>query len=449
MIRTAQQLREDALAIWRAGVDSLDPLRLLPSVVSVSDRWLCIGDLEFDLQRLGRILVVGGGKAGCTMARGLEAALGNELVSAGRLGGLLSVPGDCLSPAPQAIRLFAGRPAGINEPRAEGAAAATTMLQQVAELAPHDLCICLLSGGGSALLPAPVDGVSLAEKAAVTRLLSGAGATIEQLNAVRKRLSRIKGGGLARSCSADQLVTLIMSDVLGDPLDVIASGPTVGNTQSAQQALDVFTTLGVADHPDAKPAIAAIKQQGAADGRMPLLNEQVVIANNATAVDAAGVEAESRGYSHAMHCATASEGAAERVGQELASMAIRMREESGPDCLITGGEPTVTLVDSSLRGRGGRNQQLALAALAQLDTCRDITLLSGGTDGEDGPTDAAGAWVDAAVVQAARQAQLNPADYLQRNDAYPFFQQAGGLLKTGATGVNACDIRVVTVSRPH
>lgn len=447
MRRSPDQLREDALAIWRAGVDAVDPLRLLPEVVQAEDELLVVGDTSFELDLVGRILVVGGGKAGAGMALGLEQALGPRILAEKQVSGLLSVPADCLA-ATQAIRLVAGRPAGVNEPRAEGAAAAEEMLRLVADLQPTDLCLCLLSGGGSALLPAPIDGITLDQKAAVTRLLSGAGADIQQLNTVRKQLSRIKGGGLARACRAAQMVTLIISDVLGDPLESIASGPTVQNPDSVADALRVFKDLGVADHPDAQPVIAALQAKPPAqDGPASCVVDNVVIANNASAVDSAGMEAERRGYSHAMDCAIQGEGPAEQVGRDLARMALHMRDNAGPDCLITGGEPTVKLADAAVRGRGGRNQQLTLAALEQLGDCRDIALLSGGTDGEDGPTDAAGALVDAGVAQRAAGLGLDAADSLRRNDAYTFFQQADGLLQTGPTGTNVCDVRVVTVSQ--
>jgi glycerate-2-kinase len=171
----------------------------------------------------------------------------------------------------------------------------------------------------------------------------------------------------------------------------------------------------------------------------------VVIGNNALAVDAAGAEAERLGYSHAMIAANAPEGAAEEVGRQLAATALRMRETAGPDCLISGGEPTVKLVEDSQRGKGGRNQQLALAALAALGDSQGIALLSAGTDGEDGPTDAAGAFVTEDVVRAARRQQLDPQSYLARNDAYHFFHRTGGLFITGPTQTNVCDLRIVAV----
>jgi glycerate-2-kinase len=173
----------------------------------------------------------------------------------------------------------------------------------------------------------------------------------------------------------------------------------------------------------------------------------IVVGNNALAVDAAGAEAERLGYSPALFSANAAEGAAEEVGRNLAATALGMRGGAGPNCLVSGGEPTVTLMEESRRGKGGRNQQLALAALAELGDSKGMALLSAGTDGEDGPTDAAGAFVTADVVRKAHKRQLDPHDYLARNDAYHFFQQVDGLFVTGPTLTNVCDLRIIAVAR--
>lgn len=453
MPRPSDRLLDDARQIWQAGVAAVAPERLLGEAIRRDGRWLLIEttggeSVDVDLDQLGRVLVVGGGKAGAGMARGLEAAVAPLGLSPDRFGGLLSVPAGCVDPGSEAIELIAGRPAGVNEPRPEGAAAADRMLRLVSDAKPDDLVICLLSGGGSALLPAPIDGVSLAEKVTVARLLSSAGATIEQLNTVRQHLSRFKGGGLARACRAGRLVTLVLSDVLGDPLDLIASGPTVTPRSTPADAIAVLELLGLVGDPQLSNVVAMLRSNSVPPPAPSTQAETLILANNATAVDAAGVEAERLGYSHAMDVATASEGPAEEVGRHHAAMARRMRdasESNEPDCLITGGEPTVKLAPPEIRGRGGRNQQLALAALAELGDCRDIALVSGGTDGEDGPTDAAGAMIDASIAAELRDADL--ADTLRRNDAYTLFEPAGGLLMTGPTNTNVCDLRVVTVAR--
>ncbi len=447
----SRTLLSDALAIWHAGLNAVRSDQLIRESLHVEGPLLIIGDEEISLRSLRRIVVVGAGKAGAGMAAAVEEVLGPTLTEEKQLTGWVNVPADCVRPL-KWIRLHAARPAGVNEPTAAGEAGATEILRLVESLAPDDLCLCLLSGGGSALLPAPVEAITLDDKLAVTRHLSAAGANIEQLNTVRKQLSRIKGGGLARACRAGRLVSLILSDVLGDPLDLIASGPTVEYSSTPEAALALLEQFSSheADIPAAVLQWLRRPQlQRPPPPDCPVTN--LVIGNNATAVDAAGMEAERRGYSHAMISARQSEGLAEDVGRHLAAMARQMRDRPGPDCLISGGEPVVRLVESSRRGQGGRNQQLALAALEAFweDGARDVAFLSGGTDGEDGPTDAAGAFFDAGILQAARKKGLSPQEFLTRNDAYRFFQPLDALLKTGPTHTNVCDLRVVVTRRPR
>ncbi len=459
MPRTAQQLCDDAQQIWWAGVCAVKPARLVPEFVTVDGQTLLIGGLEaglgaIDLGAIDRIAIVGAGKAGAGMTLALEAALGDKLLDEKQVGGWVNVPADCVEPT-RCVRLHAARPAGVNEPTAEGVVGSAEILRLVGQLGPRDLCLCVISGGGSALLPAPVEGLSLGAKVALTREISARGGTIEQMNAVRRELSTIKGGGLARACGAGRLVSLILSDVLGDDLEVIASGPTVVRQATPELALQVLEELQLGDHPAGREAIALLELRN----RQVMKHEvpacevhNLLIGNNATAVDAAGIEAERLGYSHAMISATASEGTAESVAAHLVEMAKSMRDRNvsggeGPDCLISGGEPIVQLSDESTRGKGGRNQQLVLAALASLKDWQGLALLAGGTDGEDGPTDAAGALVDEQIAALAKEKQLDLADYLKRNDAYHCFQQLDGLLKTGPTHTNVCDLRVITVNK--
>jgi len=412
------------------------------------------------------------------MAAGLEAALGDDVARAKRLVGWLNVPADCLRPL-KYLTLHPARPAGVNEPTEAGVSGARRILELVAELGPRDVCLGLISGGGSALLPAPIDGVTLDDKQRVTRLLSAAGANIRELNTVRKQLSRIKGGGLARACRAGTLVTLVISDVLGDPLDIIASGPTVPDPSRPRDALQVLARLGGAEVPRAitqaleRRAGAAVDAQAAEQANEEpgdyttsagcrVINR--VIGNNAVAVRAAVDEARRRGYEVHWEAAEQLEGWADDVGRDLVE---RYRASCGPgnvNGLITGGEPVVKLVPAEKRGKGGRNQQLVLAALEALagealrggssnrkdahpstdqGLLANLVVLSGGTDGEDGPTDAAGAVADGEVARAAQRLGLDPIDYLDRNDAYHFFDQVQGLVRTGPTHTNVCDIRVL------
>ncbi len=450
MPRSHAQLRRDALDIWRSGVAAVDSQRLVGKAIRVEGEELIVGQERLRLDSIGRILVVGAGKACAGMAAAVETALGPRLADEKHLAGWVNVPADCTRPL-RRIKLHAARPAGLNEPTPAGVAGSEEILRQVAALHSEDLCICLISGGGSALLPAP-EGITLEDKVSLTRHLSAAGADIAQLNTVRKQLSRIKGGGLARACRAGRLLALIISDVLGDRLDLIASGPTVPDESSTpDRALEVLEKFPA---PDAGflPRVVQYLEQKRSYGLPPPPQCQLtnlVIGNNAKAVEAAGVKAESLGYSHAMVCATQGESLAEDVGRHLAGMALRMRSRPGPNCLISGGEPVVRLVDPSRRGLGGRNQQLVLAALVRLlpDGAEGIVLLSAGTDGEDGPTDAAGAILDATMPAAMGRLGLDPADYLARNDAYHFFAPLDALIKTGPTHTNVCDLRVVLVDR--
>jgi glycerate 2-kinase len=466
MLRSTFQLRADAERIWYAGVAAVAPERLIRGHVRVDRHTLQLGNEILDLRAIGRIAIVGAGKAAGAMAVAIEEAFGPQLLAEKNVTGWVNVPADCIV-ATRYVTLHAARPAGVNEPRLEGVEGTRQILELVGSLESNDLCVCVISGGGSALLPAPVPGISLNDKIRLTRSLSAAGANIEQLNMVRRELSLVKGGGLARACNAGRLISLIISDVLGDPLDLIASGPTVPHNSTAADALAVLRDLQLIDEPMLAPVAQYLQTGGresfatgkyslsskplvAKDTRPRLLGPQVsnvIIGNNATAVDAAGAEAERLGYSHAMISTTRSEGPAEDVGRHLAAMALRMRDEAGPDCLISGGEPTVALIEAPRRGKGGRNQQLALAALSALGKCKGIALLSGGTDGEDGPTDAAGAIATEDVARQARKRQLDPQDYLSRNDAYTYFKASDGLLITGPTHTNVCDLRVVLVDR--
>jgi len=463
MLRNSTQLRTDALAIWQAGVDAVRGDVLIERCVNVKDDTLHVADERIVLADVRRIVVVGAGKAGGGMAAGLERALGARLMNEKQFTGWVNVPAGCERPL-QHTTLFPARPAGVNEPTVTAVHGTERMLEMVSKLTSRDLCICLLSGGGSALLPAPVEAITLADKIAITKLLSGAGANIEQLNTVRKQLSRIKGGGLADACRAGRLISLIISDVLGDPLDVIASGPTVPSTTTAADALDVLQQFHAREAGIPERVFRYLEQAARHPGRpagpADCHVSHHIVGNNAVAVDACGQEAERRGYAAALTSASAPEGEAERIGCHLARMARHMRANPGPDCLITGGEPTVNLIDSARRGLGGRNQQLALAALRELmapaeervanqpaDSLQSMLILSGGTDGEDGPTDAAGALADAEIADRARAEGLDPDDFLRRNDAYHFFEPLGGLIKTGPTDTNVCDVRVVLCSR--
>ena len=443
-------LTSDATEIWQAGVQAVDSSTLVRQCVLRSGDQLSICGEEFALSQVGRIVVLGGGKAGAGMAAGVEAALGPELV-AQKVTGWLNVPADCLRPL-QRIVLHAARPAGVNEPRPAGVAGAEQILMLAAELRPDDLCLVLLSGGGSALLPAPRD-ITLDDKLAVTRLLSQRGADIRELNTVRQCLSRFKGGGLLRAAANGKVRTLIISDVIGDPIDIIASGPTSPLPLRPQQAREILQRYA-RDETEIPAAVwSALALRVAEPQHLPRAAKRVhnhIIGNNRTALEASAVEARQRGY-EVQFSALAPAGLASDAGTQLADEALQIQQSLARTtrrvCLLSGGEPVVALARTERPRKGGRNQELVLAAWLRLQStgCRGISLLSGGTDGEDGPTDAAGAWIDAEVAQRINLLQLDAAAELAINNSYPFFERAGGLLKTGPTHTNVMDVRVALI----
>jgi hydroxypyruvate reductase/glycerate 2-kinase len=319
-------------------------------------------------------------------------------------------------------------------------------------LRPEDLALCLFSGGGSALLPAPVEGVSLVDKQEVTRLLHASGATIDEMNCVRKHLSRYKGGRLAelleeRGCRA---WSLIVSDVIGDPLDVIASGPTAPDPTTFADALHVLDRYQLTA---LVPATVREHLQSGAGGKHAETPKTIgqrihnlVLCNNAGALAAAQAKAEQLGY-RVLNLGSFIEGETRHVATVFAGLVRSIRRDciplSPPVCLLSGGETTVTL--SADHGKGGRNQEFVLACLDKLGERESdgVVILSAGTDGEDGPTDAAGAMADRETWN--RAASLSLATYLDRHDAYTFFAHTNDLIKTGLTGTNVMDIRVLLV----
>ncbi|MCA9197660.1 MAG: DUF4147 domain-containing protein [Planctomycetales bacterium] len=457
-------LAQQARQIWNAGLDAVRSKRLMLENVAVessdSETMLCIDEQRYSADSIRNICVVGAGKAGAGMAAGFEEALGPKWLQRWNVHGWINVPRGCEHEPLQCIQLHAARPAGRNEPTAAGVQGARQILDLLRHLHPDDLCLGLWSGGGSALLPLPVDGVSLEQKTAATRYLSAVGASIQQLNAVRTAISQVKGGGVAKACRAKRLHSLIVSDVIGDPLDVIASGPTVVEplrTKAASFAPVAFEVLRQFD-PQRKQIADAIwrhvEQRSHAsitDSGRPESIVNSIIGNNQTAVDAAVAAAETLGFVVSRFASESSSTTAEEVAVTIADwmqqqLSLVPAEKA---CLVWGGEPVVRLAPAERRGVGGRNQQVALKVLSELSSrsisVQRIAVVSGGTDGEDGPTTAAGAMVDASVYQQAADLHLDADDFLSRNDAYSFFAQIGGLLVTGPTHTNVCDLRIAIV----
>lgn len=452
------KLRQDAETIWRRGLWAVDSGRLVRKTVhldcsthdSTSD--LRIRGHRFDLSNVGKIAVVGAGKAGAGMAAAIEEILSANQSVLDRLCGWVNVPADCVRPL-RKIHLHAARPAGVNEPTAEGVLGAEKILDIVSGLQMNDLCIVLISGGGSALLPAPVPGITLADKLAVTRFLMSNGASIQELNHVRKRLSRIKGGKLGLASRAGATIGLIISDIVGSPLEMIASGPTVVDSPDAGRALKVLRKFATERESIPESVWIYLENLERIETESPKQPDNVrnfIIGHNSDACSAAATWAEQLGYT-VEQLGSDNEGEARNVGRDLAIRCRTLRNTGStakPVCIISGGEPVVHLVKTDQPRKGGRNQEVVLAALIELwnDGLDRIAILSGGTDGEDGPTDAAGAVVDETLHQAALKMRLDPAEFLAINNSYPFFEATGGLIKTGPTHTNVMDLRVALVA---
>ena len=323
-------------------------------------------------------------------------------------------------------------------PDAHSLQAGERALKFASSLKEEDTLVCLISGGGSALVTAPY--IPLEDLQALTSMLLASGARIDEINTLRRQLDRIKGGGLAGATRA-RIISLILSDVVGSPLEAIASGPTAPDPTTSEDALRILEKYRL---PDRVPlSIIQILESGSSlpesQERAPGLVgvQNIIIGDNKLAAQAALEQAQRETF-HAEILSTRLQGEAREVGRELAQ---RLRAElsirARPFCLIAGGETTVTIRGD---GKGGRNQELALAAVDQLDGLRNVMLISMATDGDDGPTDAAGAVVTGETAQRAQSLGQDAADHLSRNDAYPFFETLGDLLKTGPTGTNVNDL---------
>ena len=440
----------DANTIWHAGIKAVRADRLVTKALHREGNNISLGDYSIDLTRCRQIAVVGGGKGAAHMAKTVEKVLGSKLVEE-KVSGWVNVPANCLTDTKK-IHLHAARPAGVNEPTVEGVFGSEKMLSLVSELEATDLCLTLLTGGGSALMPAPRPPITLAELLAVTRLLMQSGVTISELNTVRTALSAIKGGGLAHACGADNLWSLIVSDVVGDPLPIIASGPTVvpENANSlkilACEALHVLERIGTDLVPTA--VIEFLKQQTTIFenlARSPKSIIHQIIGNNAVALAAAAEKARQLNY-QVIALGSDHQGEASEEGRRFVERCRQIQQtKTGTGdryCVLSGGEPVVDLGPNP--GKGGRNQQFVLAAIVEMvaNGSDGMTILSGGTDGEDGPTDAAGAVADKALLVRSRLNNLDPEQFLQRHDAYSFFDACDGLLRTGPTHTNVMDLRV-------
>ena len=439
-------------AIFRAGLAAADPEHAVcRRLVREGDRLRvgardCAPACEIDLSRVKQVWIVGAGKASAFMGRAVQRIIGDRVT-----GGWINVKTGHGCDLPNIRVHEAAHPI----PDRAGVAGSREIARLLRHAARDDLVVCCISGGGSALLPLPVEEVSLEEKRQTTAALLACGAPIQQVNAVRKHLSQIKGGQLARMARPARVISLILSDVIGDPLDTIASGPTAPDATTFHHALAIIrqhrlegaVPRAALDYLRAGAAGARPETPKPAD---PLFDRvaNVVVANNRAAVAACAAQADSLGYRPCV-LTTALQGEAREVAAAQAAAARGVAETGhpvpAPACLISGGETTVTVRGLGL---GGRNQEYALAAAMALSGADRVALLAAGTDGTDGPTDAAGAFADGATLRRAERLGLSADDALKNNDAYHFFHALGDLLKTGPTGTNVMDLYLFLVDAP-
>lgn len=435
-----EHLRQHARVILDAALAAANARAAVARALSVDGQRLRIADAEeIDLASIQHVWVIGAGKAACGMAMGVLETLGGWIA-----GGTLTTRDGHGCDLPGVEVWEAAHPV----PDTRGLAGAADALRMARAAGPRDLVLCLLSGGASALWAAPADGVTLTDLQAVTDQLLRAGATIHELNAVRKHLSRVGGGGLARAAAPARVVTLAVSDVVGGALDVIASGPTAPDPTTFEDALEVLARYSL----QPPPAVRARLQAGDA-GEVeetakpgdPVFHRVSahVVACNRDALEGAAREAERLGY-RARIVADDVEGEAGSVGEQVGLLVRNTLAErpAGPVALLLGGETTVTVTGP---GRGGRNQELALALAMEIEGLDGVLAASLGTDGTDGPTDAAGAFADGRTVARGYAAGVDAREALRRNDAYPFLRAAGDLIVTGPTGTNVNDLVLVLV----
>ena len=440
-----EEMRKQALEIFQAALQAVDPVEAIYEHMKIEGESLLIGKRRLELSKFDKILVVGAGKADAPMAQAVESLLGE-----GVSDGIIVVKDGHGLPL-QRIRVHeASHPV----PDERGLRGAEEILSMVSGAGEKDLVICLISGGGSALLVAPAEGVTLKDKQQVTQLLLACGASIHEINTVRKHLSRVKGGGLAHAAHPATLVSLILSDVIGDDLDTIASGPTVPDSTTFHQAEQILKRYGiwdqvpgsVRDHVEkgVKGKIAETPKPGDPSFQGGAWE---LVGTNLQALKAARKKAERMGY-RTLILSGMIEGETREVAKAHAAIAKEVLSSENPiappACVLSGGETTVTLQGD---GKGGRNTEFALASAIALEGVENVVVLSGGTDGTDGPTDAAGAMADGKTVSQAREKGLDPVDYLRRNDSYAYFETLGGLVITGPTRTNVMDVCVMLMRR--
>lgn len=438
------KLRRDAIAIFHAGLEAVDPVAAVKLHINYRDNRLEIKGQTYNLPDYENVYVIGMGKASAAMAQAIEELLGQRLKS-----GIINVKYGHAAP----LRTIKVNEAGHPVPDDAGLQGTKEIIDLLQQTGEKDLVFCLISGGGSALLPSPLEELTLEDKQQATKVLLESGANIHEINALRKHISRVKGGRLAKIVYPSTLISLILSDVIGDNLDSIASGPTVPDSSNFMDCLQIIEKYNIMHR--IPPPIVDLLEKGAlgeiaetpkADDPVFARTRNIIIGSNILAVKAAKQKAEELGY-NSIILSSFIDGETKDVARVHSAIAKEIVSSDNPvrkpACVISGGETTVTIQGTGL---GGRNQEFSLAAAIGIDEMAKVVILSGGTDGTDGPTDAAGAIADGTTLQRARELNLKAEDYLSENDSYHFFQKLGDLLITGPTRTNVMDLRLMLIS---
>ncbi len=438
-----RNLQTDAIQIINQAIEAVKPEKLIPSNVKIIDHQLVIrNNHQFNLSNYHHLYVIGFGKASAHMGQIIESILSKYITS-----GLIITKYDHAVKCRKIKIEEAGHPVTDNN----GLLATEKLLQLLKRVDENDLVICLISGGGSALFELLPPSVSLLDWQTTTQLLLKAGADITEVNTIRKHLSLVKGGKLARTIYPATGISLIISDVIGDALDVIASGPTVPDTSTNQDVVQVINKYQINKKLPSSVLNYLLNPDNQAS-KTPKANDPIfekihnfIIGNNQIAAKTAQNQAQKLGYQTSI-IDYRIKGDVREVATRIASKIKEIHQHkplNEPVCLIAGGETTVTVKG---HGKGGRNQELALTAmLAMKNYPGEYLIASCGTDGTDGPTDAAGGFASHQVFQKALKQNLNPQKYLNDNDSYNFLAQCGGLIKTCPTGTNVMDIIVALI----
>jgi glycerate 2-kinase len=438
------QLRAHACEIFLAGLRAADPLDAVKKSVRLRNDHLQVANRSYALSKIRNLFVTGCGKAAARMALAIEDLLGDRVAD-----GLVVIKYGHDLPLQRIKVVEAGHPI----PDEAGLDGARQIVELVRAAGENDLVLFLISGGGSALFPGPADGLTLADKQRTTQMLLQSGATIQETNAVRKHISKSKGGRFAKLMAPSHLVSLILSDVVGDSLEAIASGPTVGDATTYADCLEIVQRYDLREKiPDSVVNLLGRGAQGAVDETPKPSDavfqkvQNVVIGSNQTALKAAKLQAEVLGY-HTQILSSSIEGESRAVARSHSALvkeiALTDKPVRRPACVISGGETTVTVRGDGL---GGRNQEFALAAAIQIDGLDGAVVLSAGTDGTDGVTDAAGGIVDGSTIQRGRAKGLDATAFLTRNDSNRFLKATDDLLITGPTFTNVMDLQVMLVA---